>query len=52
MLHELKDAGEKIGISALLALISHITLSQVASGLAIVYTTMQIYNLIKTWKKK
>lgn len=47
MLEEIKEAAEKIGISALLTAIAHITLSHVAAALSIIYTAMQIHNLLK-----
>lgn len=52
MIEELKASLAKVSISALLALVSHVTLSEVASFVAIIYTLMQIYNLFLVWKKE
>ncbi len=41
------DDAKKLGVSWILTLIAHVTLSQVASLLAIVYTSLQIYNMVK-----
>jgi hypothetical protein len=47
MFDEIKEAVEKIGISALLAAIAHVTLSQVAAVLSIIYSACQLYKLFK-----
>lgn len=46
-MEELKAAAAKITISGLTAFIAHITLSNIAAALSIIYSAVALYKLLK-----